>query len=424
MKRRLFLQKASTGLAAALVSPTLLGAAQNGNSGQNCFPDFKVRRLTSGPKHHFFGYYGITPWNKPQTHLLCLESDFQDHMPGPNDKAGIGLVDAKTGHFERVTETSAWNFQQGAFMHWNPLKPDSEILYNDRIDNEIVSIFLDIHSGKKRMLPRPVNGISHDGKHALSLTYGRLGRMRKVVSYANVVDPYENEPHPDKDGVFVMDLQTGEHKLVVSIKQVYELMKQANPELEHKHIWFNHTVFNKNDTRFFLLARTRDERTGSLETGMFTVGIDGSDLREVIPYGSSVSHFDWRNNEEIIATFSLGSTGRRHYHFVDGVNDYRRLGNGTLDFDGHCTFSPDQKWIATDRKVKETLQQSIILYNFETDRTKILANYHMKELKFITGQLRCDFHPRWDRDGSAICFDALDAETGTRQMHLVEFLDS
>ncbi len=94
-------------------------------------------------------------------------------MPGKDDSAGIGLVDAITGRYERITETMAWNFQQGAFMHWNPLKPDSEILYNDRIDNEIVSIFLDINTGKKRILPRPVNGISHDGKHALSLTYGR-----------------------------------------------------------------------------------------------------------------------------------------------------------------------------------------------------------------------------------------------------------
>ncbi|MEN8229288.1 MAG: hypothetical protein ABFS38_14105 [Bacteroidota bacterium] len=383
-----------------------------------------MRKLTEGPKHHFFGYYGICPWNKSQTHLLSLETDFQDHMPGLNDAAGIGLVDNRTGRYEKITETKAWNFQQGAFMHWNPLKPDSEILYNDRIDNEIVSIFFDINSGKKRILPRPVNGISHNGKYALSLTYGRLGRMRKVVSYANVVDPYKDEAHPDKDGVFVMDLQTGETKLAVSINQVYEKLKDAHPELENLHIWFNHTVFNKNDTRFFLLARTRKANEGEIDTGMFTAGIDGSDLREVIPYGTRVSHFDWRNNREIIATFNLDSTGRRHYHFVDGVNEYKRLGKGSLDFDGHCTFSPDQKWIATDRKVRANLEQSIILYNFDSDTSKTLATFSMKEKRFISGELRCDFHPRWNWDGTAICFDAIDADSGLRQMHLVEFTDS
>ncbi len=416
-KRRDFLKKLGyLGILAGTSQPTL------GCSNNNVWPKYRVEPLTRGPINHFFGYYGICPWNKRQTHLLSLETNFQDRMPGLNDAAGIGLVDAKTGRFEKITETSAWNFQQGAFMHWNPLRPDSEILYNDRIENDIVSIFLDINTGKKRILPRPVNGISHNGKHALSLTYGRLGRMRKVVSYANVVDPYADEPHPEKDGVFLMDLQTGEYKLAVSIRQVFEMLKHAHPELQHQHIWFNHTVFNKNDTRFFLLARTRTSDGGNLETGMFTAGIDGSELREVIPYGSGVSHFDWRNNDEIIATFKLDSSQTRHFHFVDGESKFRRLGNGCLDFNGHCTFSPDQEWIATDQKMKDTLEQSIILYNFETDSCKTLATLAMSEKMFIGGNLRCDFHPRWNRDGTAICFDAIDARDGTRQLH-VAYLD-
>ncbi len=389
-------------------------------SNKNVWPKYRVEPLTRGPKNHFFGYYGICPWNKSQTYLLSLETNFQDRMPDVCDSAGIGLVDVKTGRYEKITETKAWNFQQGAFLHWNPLKPDSEIFYNDRKGNEIISICLDINTGKKRILPRPINGISHNGKYALSLNYGRLGRMRKVVGYANVVDPYADEPHPDKDGVFIMDLQTGEYKLVVSIKQVYEMLKNAHPELKHKHMWFNHTVFNKNDTRFFFLARARTNN--GKETGMFTVGIDGSELREVIPYGCGVSHFDWRNDKEIIATFRLDSSGMHHYLFVDGVNKYKRLGNGCLDFDGHCTFSPDQKWIATDHKMGKILKQSLILYNLEMDSCKTLVTLSMKDRMFISGELRCDFHPRWNWDGTAICFDAIDSRDGSRQLH-VAYLD-
>jgi hypothetical protein len=155
---------------------------------------------------------------------------------------------------------------------------------------------------------------------------------------------------------------------------------------------------------------------------MFTAGIDGTDVREVIPYGSSVSHFDWRNSKEIIATFDHASGGRRHFHFVDGENNYRKLGRGSLDFDGHCTFSPDGKWIATDHKMKESLTQSIILCNFESDHCKTLATLSMLEDRYISGELRCDFHPRWNRDGTAICFDAIDARTGLRQMHLVDLI--
>jgi hypothetical protein len=180
--RRSFLKKLGyLGILAGTSQPIL------GCSGNDLWPKSRVAPLTRGPSNHFFGYYGICPWNRSQTHLLSLETSFQDRMPGLNDSAAIGLVDAATGRYEKITETKAWNFQQGAFMHWNPLQPDSEILYNDRIDDEIVSIYLDINTGKKRFLPRPVNGINHNGKYALSLTYGRLGRMRNVVSYASVV---------------------------------------------------------------------------------------------------------------------------------------------------------------------------------------------------------------------------------------------
>ena len=423
MNRREFIEKLGYLGIIAGTSPLTLSC-----SNKNLWPKYRVAPLTSGPVNHFFGYYGICPWNKSQTHLLSLETNFQDHMPNPGESAGIGLVDAKTGRYEKITETLGWNFQQGSFMHWNPLKPDSEILYNDRVDNKIVSIFLDINTGKKRILPRPVNGIGHSGKYALSLTYGRLGRMRKVVGYSGMKDPNVDEPYPDDDGAFLLDLHSGESKLIVSIAQVNELLLKRGLDLKGTHMWFNHVVFNKSDSRLFFLARAwRPDhlpKLRDLATGMFTVNTDGSDLLETIPFEFGVSHFDWRNDDEIIATFQDVKDNYRfkHYLFNDGSGQYRLLGNGALDFDGHCTFSPDQKWIATDQKIIETLEQSIFLYNFETDSCKTLATQHMNELKFIKGKLRCDFHPRWNRDGTAICFDAIDSRDGSRQLH-VAYLD-
>ncbi|MBW3631037.1 MAG: hypothetical protein KY464_17330 [Gemmatimonadetes bacterium] len=44
----------------------------------------------------------------------------------------------------------------------------------------------------------------------------------------------------------------------------------------------------------------------------------------------------------------------------------------------------------------------------------------MKEKIFVTGDTRCDFHPRWDRAGDRIRFGALDPATWTRQLHVVD----
>lgn len=382
---------------------------------------FEVRCLTRGPEHHFFGYYGICPWNRSGQRLVCLESPFQDHLPKLGEPASIGLVDPETGAFENIGETRAWNLQQGAMLHWNPLDPEEEILFNDHRDGEIVSTLLNVRNGKTRCLPRALNGVSHNGRHALCLTYGRLTRMRPVVGYGGAVDPNPDDPHPDNDGVFVMDLETDESRLVVSIREVYERLVTRHPQLRERHMWFNHTVFNKSDTRFFFLARTWTPEK-RLETAMFTAALDGSDLREVVPYASGISHFEWRNDREILATFRHGGREMKHVLFTDGEEDYRVVGDGFLIGDGHCSFAPDEDRIVTDRNHEETVSKSLWIYSLSRKQGLSLGTFPMKEKRFLSGDLRCDLHPRWNRTGDEICFDALETEGWTRQLHVASLV--
>lgn len=374
--------------------------------------------LTTGPKHHFFGYFGICPWNRDETHVLSLESNFHDHLPTTGESALIGLVDVKTGKFEKLTQTTAWNLQQGAMMHWHPKYPNEKILYNDFHNDQLASVIMNINSGKKQYLPHPVSALDHQGKHALYISYGRTGRLRKVVGYQGLEDPNPDDPHPANDGVFLMDLSTGESKLVVSINQVYELIKDRHPELVDKPMWFNHTEFNDSGNRLFFLARTWNENN-RLQTGMYTVNIDGSDLKEAIPYGKTVSHFDWRNDEQILATFNLRGQGAEHVLFADGKSDYRSIGGELLHFDGHCTFAPNGNWLATDRNHGDTVSKSLWLYNLEEEEGQKLGDFPMKEKRYLGGDVRCDLHPRWNRSGNKICIDALNPKDWTRQIHIV-----
>jgi len=398
-------------LAAALSAPALTLSCTRAT------PD-KITPLTHGPRHHFFGYYGICPWDLDEKRLLCLETAFQDHMPEPGETATIGLVDGESGHFTPVAETSAWNFQQGAMLHWHPLNPNSEIIHNDLRDGQLVSVVRNINTGQERLLPRPLSGLGHNSPWAVSLTYGRVGRLRNVVSYAGTRDPYADDPHPEQDGVFAVNIDTGETRLITSIRQVYEHLRSRDADLGDDHIWFNHTVINRNDTRLLFLARTRRPE-GGLETGMFTVGMDGTDLREVIPYGWSVSHFDWRNDIQIIATGRMNGEGNRtHLLLTDGENDIREISPDYLGFDGHCTFSPDGRWIATDRRHGQTTESELLRYHVDNGTHQSLGRVYMHDRKFLSGDLRCDLHPRWSRSGKALCIDALDHE-GTRQLHII-----
>ncbi|MEN8117740.1 MAG: hypothetical protein ABFS16_12215 [Bacteroidota bacterium] len=422
MKRREFLHNSAFTLGGIILNPLFGNQTFANLSAFDTFPKFKVRRLTSGPKHHFFGYYGMSPWNRSETKMVCLESGFHDRLPNPGEAAKIGLVHTEKGTFTPVTETQAWNLQQGSLIHWNPLNPDSEIIYNDQKNKELVSVKLNVESGNKTYLPRPVSAVSIRGQYALSLTYGRLSRLRKVVGYANAVDPYANQAHPEKDGVFLVDLRTNETKLIVSIAEVFEKSVNDYPALAERHMWFNHTVINPSGTRFLFLARGRNEKN-NLDSAMFTANIDGSDLQMVIPFGSGVSHFGWRNDNEIIATFNKkGEKQMKHYLFPDKTFDYKAVGDGFIIGNGHCTFTLNGRWMATDRKSKESSSQSLWLYDMKLDKGMILCNFPVYEKKYLSGDTRCDFHPRWNPSGNKICFDAIDTATLTRQIHLVEFL--
>ncbi|HLV33880.1 MAG TPA: hypothetical protein VKY59_02150 [Spirillospora sp.] len=376
----------------------------------------EVRTLTSGPAHHFFGYYSVCPWNQSQTHLVCLESPFQDHLPEPHEAGAIGLVDAQTGQFERVTETRAWNLQQGAWLYWNPLAADSEIIHNDREGSELVSVIYNLHTGQRRILPRPINALSQDGAYALCLTYGRLQRMRKVVGYAGAVDPNPNHPHPANDGVFLMDMRTGDVRLVVSIQQVYDILAPHHPVVRDNHMWFNHVAFNPSATRFYFLARCWKD--GQMQTGAFTANRDGSDLRQVTPFGTRASHLDWRSDTEFAATFDVRGRGREHVLVNDNDGTFRFVAEGRLNFDGHMTFSPDRSWMVTDQNVAESLEKWLLLVRLADEEMTVLHQFPMHELRWLSGDLRCDLHPRWNRTGDTICVDALAAD-GTRQLHTI-----
>lgn len=415
MKRRYFIKTCcSVGIGLGLNDICLANSCRSKVS--------KVKSITTGPQHHFFGYYGICPWNLSETFLLGLEVERQDSMPGVGEKANIGVIDTSTNKFQKIAETSAWNYQQGAMLHWNPLNPDSELYFNDIIDSQIVTRKLNINTGAENIMPRPVNGLSHNGKYALSLDYGRLGRLRKVVGYSGVVDSNPNNPAPKDGGIWLMDMHSGKSNLIVSYHQVYEYLNKRGVDFKGAHIWFNHVVFNKSDDRFLFLARTQ-KPGGGLATGMFTVNIDGSELFEAIPYNYDVSHFDWQDDKNIIATFTNiagGDKSRKHYLFTDKEHNFHLLGEGRLNFDGHCVFGPDKEWFATDQKkvVDDKHMQFLHIYNINSKQLITLVKHDMKKEIYRRGDLRCDFHPRWNHAGNKICFDSINQEDGTRQIHI------
>ena len=84
-----------------------------------------VQVTNSNKEHLFASYYGINPRSKKQRFITVLDTRVWFKIPDENEPPTLGLVNLKTNAFIPLTQTRAWNFQQGCMTHWLATNPDS-----------------------------------------------------------------------------------------------------------------------------------------------------------------------------------------------------------------------------------------------------------------------------------------------------------
>jgi hypothetical protein len=382
------------------------------NHKRSVFPEVsKPVQLTTRPKEHLFAsYYGINSWNASQEYATVLETDIQHRLPTEEDPATLGMVEMGTKEFIPLAKTRAWNFQQGCMAHWLGTYPDSVIIYNDLREGKFVSVVMNVHTKKElRTLPFPVSAVAPEGKKAVSINFSRLRITRKDYGYGGEgQDAREDVRFPEDDGIFLVDLQTGNKELLVSIADVKDLV----PEIPEDGLeYFNHTLFSKDGSKIMWLARAIPERN----TTAFVVNRDGSNLHKCFPEGWGGSHFDWLDGDTLMITAKYKGKMYSHIMFTAGQRDYKRLGKGLFDYDGHGTFSPDGKWFITDTYPNALGEQNLFLMDMKTEAVMPLGRFNQPP-EFKSGW-RCDLHPRWSPKSNMIGFNS--THSGKRQVYVM-----
>lgn len=370
-------------------------------------------QITSNDKEHLFeSYYGINSWSKNERYATVLETDVRDRIPTESDTATLGLVDMRTNKFIKLTKTTAWNLQQGCMAHWLATNPDSVIIYNDMRDGKYVSVILNVLSRKEiKVIPYPIAAVSPDGKEAVVINFSRLRITRTDYGYpGGGQDAQPKVQYPDNDGIFLLNLKTGAIKLIVSLAQ----LKSQVPEIKSSTgiEYIGHTLFSKAGTKIFFLARA----IPAWNTTAFTINKDGTNLERCFPDDWGGSHFDWLTDQQLLVTAMYDGKQNSHILFTVGKNDYRKLGGGKLDYDGHGTFSPDGKWLVTDTYPAKNREQSIYLLNMKTDSVLTLGRY-IEPPEFKDGW-RADIHCRWSPEGDMIGFNS--THSGSRQVYVMK----
>ena len=414
LSRRSFLEAAST---------VALGAGMVKDADAMHPNPNRIRQITHGPRHHWFGYYDKLQFDPSSRFVLGMQVDFEHRSPTAEDQIKIGMIDL--GNADRWIElgtSHAWCWQQGCMLQWLP-GSSRKVIWNDREGDQFIARIKDVVTGESRVLPHPVYSVSPDGMYAVAPDFRRINDVRPGYGYAGLDDPFADDPAPQESGIQRIDLQTGKTQLILSLADIARLGKIPDQKLGIKH-YFNHLLFSPDGARFIALHRWRYS-DGSRLTRAITANSDGSDIRIVCPNGYT-SHFIWRDSKSILAQSRHwdGNDGWGNFLFedVDGGGDVREVGRGVLDPSGHISYLPGGKWILNDTYPKTKARiQTPHLYEVASGKRIDLAKLHLPAV--YKGEWRVDTHPRFSPDGMMVCVDA-PVEGQGRQLHLIDISET
>lgn len=354
----------------------------------------------------FYGFHDLSPWSSDNSKLLAHRCEGIPHRAlRPDDRVDVGFFEGSDlVDFVKLEDTSAFNWQEGARLQW--VGPSNDIVNNVVEDARLMAERRDTTGRLINRYGVPVCTVSPDGRYGSSYNYARVGRYSLAYSYAGL-DLDHGAGAPTRDGLFLLDMCTGNANLVVSLAELANLASM--PVMRHAYHYVSHCLFSPDSARLsFMHCWLNKSRRWSrlLAYDLRTLKL------HLFPSQEWVSHHCWIDSNRIIAFAAVNGRTRGYHLFEYGSNRSVAVGVDVLISDGHPQVSGDRRWLLTDTYPDGLRRQSILLYDLCNSRRHELLRLRVPQR--FNGDLRCDFHPRWNRDFSAICFDS--AHPGVRSL--------
>src|SRR5688572_9966782 len=362
---------------------------------------------SGGDEECFYGYFGQQPWSADGRRYL-----FHRWRRREDSRVSVCAREATSGSVQVLGQSSAWNFQQGTMAQWIRRDGIECAVFNDAVEGRLACRIV-APDGSERRHPWPIQALHPGGGEALSLNYRRLARIRPEYGYDVEVGNFSPDQPLDRDGLWRVDLGTGDARLIVSLASLAALQPRAEMGgAEHK---VNHAVYSPAGTRLVFMHRWLGA-SGKFSR-LYVANADGSDLRLLLDH-RMVSHYAWRDERRLLVWARAPEQGDRYYLLDVTTGAREACGAGTLDRfgDGHPSFSPDGRWIVTDSYPDRGRMRHLLLCRPDDGFVVEAGAFHSPWR--YDGPERCDLHPRWDRDGTRVSIDS--AHEGVRRTYVVD----
>ncbi|VAW54779.1 hypothetical protein MNBD_GAMMA06-599 [hydrothermal vent metagenome] len=358
--------------------------------------NFEVVDLEFCRPGFFFGFHDKCPWSYDGSKLLAHRYDVNKSVNQVEDES-IDVGYFENDEFKFIGSTNAWNWQQGSSIQW--VGKANKIIYNNLEQNKPVAKIVDLDTDEKESLPCHVMAVSNNGRYAVSCSFARLGKSMSGYGYKDQLSTNENDLLPDNEGLTIIDLESKAEKQILFLKDVID--SYPDVAMDGAYHLFSHCLFSPDDSRIVFFHRYL-RKNGSLETRMFSCDMDGKNIWHFA--GGKFSHIAWYGNSTVLAYSKPAGHEIGFYFLEEDTGRITAIVNESLTSDGHPQISSDGENVLIDTYPNRSRIQRLMLYNIEGNRCEPLVKYKIPFRYRL--ERRCDFHPRWNRDNTKICFDS------------------
>ncbi len=394
--------------------------------------------------HRFFDTSPMSPSGR---YMAVFRMPTEERMPQPGDAGEVVLIDLRDGGEKVVATTRGWETQMGCNLNWagQSTGRDEALVFND-VDTDTwtpMVVKLNPLTGESQRWRGGVYQVSPDGRIAASAS---MEKMRRTQMGYGVLLPDEhvgrNVGAPADDGLFFVDLQTGQRKLVLSladaVQYIPDLRDLSKEQLAEWEIYGFHCKWCPDGHRMIFTIRrypnpganvfnafARDHR--SVRFDVLTLRPDGTDIHDAVPakyweFGGHHINF-FPNGDKL--SMNLGYFRAAKYNLVQVNYDGSDLGKiiETIHGSGHPTVHPDGRHILTDTYAQEgwtregmtPLRWIDVKAGTEREVVRLVSQPKVQP----DGALRVDPHPAWDRSWRWVAFNAV--VDGVRRVMIADF---
>ena len=348
----------------------------------------------------FIGFHDKCPWSECGGFLAVHRPPSRHAVPGKSH-VGIGVLDLQSSaRYRPLSRSRLWNWQQGSELQW--LRGTGCVVFNEEREGRHSSVMVDINGRVVDRWDLPIAALDRNGVYALSINFRELARGAPGYGY-----------HCGQGGergkLLLVCLASGSSRMIFDIRSWAGISDHRNTPDE----WFlSHPSFSPDGRRVLFYCRSRNRR-GRLSTVVQSTRLDiGGTTRLDL---DDCSHYCWIDDDTILA-YARPPSGAWQYltvrlRDVPEIESASWLGRP----DGHPQVAEDGRSVVTDSYPDRQRVQRLFVGDMVTRRVTERAAFRIPAQ--FRDEYRCDFHPRWNRDGTQIAIDT--AHTGVRSVAIL-----